>query len=63
MLTQDQRIQVKTALEFDVLWAKILSQLGVIYNQIKYTNRHRVTPQKTKCRAKPKLKTLTRGEL
>jgi hypothetical protein len=61
--TRDQRIAIKTALLFKVPWSKIRQELHVTNRQIQYANRHRVTPQKTRCRKKPKLSTPRRKAL
>jgi hypothetical protein len=53
--TRDQRIAIKTALLFKVPWSKIGNELHVTNRQIQYANRHRVTPQKRRNGAKPKL--------
>ena len=61
--TRDQRIAIKTALLFKVPWSKIRQELHVTNRQIQYANRHRATPQKQRCRHKPKLSTPRRKAL
>ncbi len=46
---RDLRLQIKTALLFKMPWRDIKEKLNVLYDQIVYANRHRLTPQKRKC--------------
>ena len=61
--TRDQRLAIKTALQFKVPWSTIRKELNVTNRQIQYANRHRLTPQKQKCGHKPKLSTPRRRAL
>ena len=47
-ISQDQRIQIQTALLFKIPHSKISEVLGVTEKQIKYARRHQVTSQKSK---------------
>ena len=47
-ISQDQRIQIQTALLFKISHSKICEVLDITEKQIKYARRHQVTSQKSK---------------
>jgi hypothetical protein len=53
--TCDQRLAIKTALRFKVLWSKIRKEFNMSNRQIQHANCYRLTPQKKKCSKKPRL--------
>ena len=60
--SHDKRIQIQTALLFQVPYREICEKLNVTNRQILWAKNHRLTPQKA-CRQQPKLYTPQRRRL
>ena len=62
--TRDVRLKIHT-LFFDAYWTidQIMLQLNLTRRQVEYALAHRITPQKHRCGARPKLNTLQRKRL
>jgi hypothetical protein len=55
--SRDNRIAIRTALQFSIPYAKIEHVLGVTERQILYAKKHPITPQHRKAGRKPALRT------
>jgi hypothetical protein len=60
--TRSDRIRIKTALDFNISPASIYKKYGYTEKQIRLAKQH-LTPQKNRCRRKPKVNTPTRHRL
>ena len=60
---RDKRLQIQTALLFEVPYKKIREKLGVTDKQIWYAKQHRLTPQKSKAGKRPTLNTPQKATL
>jgi hypothetical protein len=64
LLTRSDRIRIKTALDFNILFYKIQDKYGFTINQIRTArDAPRLTPQRNRCGRKPKITTPKRRQL